>query len=130
MLSETIDCDMNEARKEYIRLLARNIEVCTPAEPGDQRNATFNGELVDAGHVRGAVRRDQNGVISGCVTTGMTVQGRLFLEELRRKEKEESFWGRFKTWGFPIVGAVIGYLVAILTPLLTEWLKTMLPVAK
>lgn len=119
---------MNEARKEYIRLLLRNVEVCTPTEPGVFRDATFNGELVDAGHVHGLVTRNEVGVISHCATIGMTVQGRLFLEELQRKEKEESWWGKFKTWGFPIIGAVVGYILAIVTPLITEWVKAFLPV--
>jgi hypothetical protein len=118
---------MNHARKEYIKLLLRNAEVCTPVEPVVRRNATFNGELVDAGYVRGVVRRDENGVINGCVTTGMTVQGRLLLEELQLKQKEESFWGRFKTWGFPIISALVGYTVAVVTPVLSEWLKLLLP---
>lgn len=87
----------------------------------------MNEARKDAGHVRGAVRRNELGVISGCVTTGMTVQGRLFLEELQRKEKEESWWGKFKTWGLPIISAIVGYIVAIITPVLTDWLKTLLP---
>lgn len=117
------------ARKLYIDILSNFAKHATP-EPnaaGEKRIATLSGELIDAGHLSGATIRDEHGEIRGAVVTGMTVQGRLFLEELRRKEKDESWWGKFKTWGFPIIGALVGYIVAVVTPVLTEWLKTFLP---
>lgn len=117
------------ARKLYIELLSNYAEKATPGldAPGDKRVATLSGELVDAGHLTGHTLRDEHEEIRGAVVTGMTVRGRLFLEELQRKEKDESWWGKFKTWGLPIIGALVGYIVAVVTPMLTEWLKTLFP---
>jgi hypothetical protein len=117
------------ARKLYIDILSDFAKNATPEPdaPDEKRISTLSGELIDAGHLTGGTMRDVHGEIRGAVVTGMTVQGRLFLDELRRKEKEESWWGKFKTWGFPIIGALVGYIVAVVTPVLTEWLKTFLP---
>jgi hypothetical protein len=107
------------ARQEYIRLLTRNVEAVTPTESGVDRNAMFNGELIDAGYCTGVVMRDPNNVIKKCATTGMTVKGRLFLDQLQKEEKEASAWSRFKRWGIPM----ITYLVGVITPVINEWLK-------
>jgi hypothetical protein len=110
--------EMNNARKEYIRLLSRNVAHFTP-EPGVERDAMFNGELIDAGHVTGVVRRNPVGVISGAATTGMTVQGRLFLNQLQKEERDASLWAKLKMWGVPILTYVIG----VITPVISDWLK-------
>jgi len=87
------------------------------------RAATFLGELIDAGHLHGGTARDQQGVIRAAAPRGMTVQGRLFLEHLKREEREASLWARAKKWGIP----VITYAAGVLTPILSDFLRAVLP---
>jgi hypothetical protein len=89
---------MRDPRREYIRLLRRCVDEFTP-EPGQQRDATFMGELADAGYVTGRSMRDASGVTRGAVSWGVTVEGRLFLRRLEKEIREESAWSRVKRWG-------------------------------
>src|SRR4051794_37869994 len=89
---------MNDARREYIRLLKRSVDSFTP-DAGQQRDATFIGELAEAGYIKGKAQPDQFGVTQGAVSWGMTVEGRLFLRRLEKEVQEESFWSRAKLWG-------------------------------
>jgi H+/Cl- antiporter ClcA len=51
--------------------------------------------------------------------TGITVEGRLFLQRLKKEEKEEGLWHKSRL----VAGVLLGYIVGLLSPLFTEWLK-------
>jgi len=112
---------MKTARQEYIDLLTAQSENFTPAptEPNELRVATFLGELIDAGHLSGGTLRDQKGVIRAAAPRGMTVQGRLFLEQLKTEESKATLWARTKKWGVPL----ITYAAGVLTPILSDFLR-------
>jgi len=111
---------MENPRKEYIRLLLRSVENFTP-EPGELRDATLIGELGEAGYLKAKTIGDEYGVTRGAASWGMTVAGRLFLNQLQREERESSAWGRFKKWGVPL----LTYLAGVATPVLSDFLKAL-----
>ena len=111
---------MRDPRREYIRLLRLCVDEFTP-EPGKKRDATFVGELADAGYVKGSSMPDASGVTRAAVGYGMTVEGRLFLRRLEKEIWEESAWSRAKRWGLP----VLAYVAGVATPVLSDWLKTL-----
>jgi hypothetical protein len=112
------------ARRVYIELLTEYAEEFTPKPeaPEDRRAATLSGELIDAGHLTGTPIRDEEDGTRGAVVSGMTVQGRLFLDQLRRDEREASVSARLKKWGLP----VLTYSFGVVTPILSEFLKRLL----
>ena len=109
---------MRDPRREYIRLLQRSVDEFTP-EAGQQRDATFMGELADAGYVKGSTMADASGITRGAVSWGVTAGGRLFLRRLEKEIQEESFWSRAKRWGIPL----LTYVAGVATPVLRDWLK-------
>jgi hypothetical protein len=114
---------MKTARQEYIEILSSQSANFTPspADPNQLRLATFCGELIDAGYLHGGTLRDQHGIIRGSAVSGVTVQGRLFLDQLSREEKEATPWARFKKYGVPL----ITYAAGVLTPVLSDLLKNL-----
>jgi hypothetical protein len=112
---------MDNPRREYIRLLSLVASEQTP-EPGEKRDATLLGELTEAKHLRGSPLDDRQGFIRAAAPRGMTVSGRLFLQQLKREEKQASPWGQFKAWGFPLLTYAAGVLTPIFVDLLRAWL--------
>ncbi len=108
------------ARKEYIRILRRSVNAFTP-EPGNQLNATLVGELGEEGYLQGKGMPDATGVVRSAVSWGMTVKGRLFLEQLERQEREGAFWRRTWRYGLPFVTYVAGFATPILQDALRLW---------
>lgn len=107
---------MFNARTTYIRLLERSARSGDVAQTPDW---TFSGELIEEGYLVGTVGRNESGVISRSAVTGITVKGRLFLEQLRREQREESWLGRLQKVGIFLLGILVGVGV----PILTSWLK-------
>jgi hypothetical protein len=112
---------MDNPRKEYIRLLSLVSSEHTP-EPGEMCDATLLGELIEAKHLRGSPLEDKQGFIRAAAPRGITVSGRLFLQQLRREEKQASLFGQFKTWGVPLLTYAFGVLTPILSDLIRAWL--------
>jgi hypothetical protein len=112
---------MNTARHNYIDILSELADRYTPepSDPSRMRTAVLSGELIEAGYLSGQSFREAGGLIRGSAITGLTVSGRLFLDQLRKEEREASLWAHCKRWGIP----VITYLFGILTPVLSNFLK-------
>lgn len=115
---------MRDARREYIRILRRSVDAFTP-EPGEMLDATLVGELGEAGYLKANALRDENSVIRGATSWGMTVEGRLFLRRLEKEVSDESFWARTKKWGVP----TLTYVAGVATPVLSDWLKILFHVS-
>src|SRR5882724_3694115 len=107
-------------RKEYIRILTRSVNAFTP-EPGDKLNATLVSELSEEGYLKGKGAPNEHGVIEKAVSWGMTVKGRLFLEQLESEEREASVWRRTWKYGFPVVAYIAGFATPILQDALRLW---------
>jgi hypothetical protein len=45
------------------------------------------GELIEGGYLKGTTTYDENGIAADVAVTGMTSQGRLFLQKLRAEKK-------------------------------------------
>jgi hypothetical protein len=112
---------MDNPRRDYIRLLSLVTSEHTP-ELGEKRDAILLGELIEAKHLRGGALEDRDGFIRAAAPRGMTVSGRLFLQQLKHEERQASLWGRFKTWGFPLLTYAFGVLTPILSDLIRAWL--------
>ena len=106
------------ARQAYIRLLAQRAGEID-SEPHETKEGILCGELIEEKYLEGAVLRDQQGCIRGAAVVGLTVKGRLFLQELERLEHANTFWGRYRSY----ILLTIGYLFGLLSPVLTKLLE-------
>lgn len=104
------------ARRKYIAILAAAASK-VPEKVDDETLLT--GELIEAELLTGGVARGGEGTIIACQDTGITVEGRLFLQRLQKEEREE----RLLIKSLKYAPLVIGYLAGLLSPLITEWLK-------
>jgi hypothetical protein len=102
------------ARRTYIRLLSQVAQTV----PGNTNEDTvLMGELIEANFLTGGVARDGNGHIMAVQETGITVEGRLFLQRLKSEEREEKLLHKSLKY-LPIA---IGYIAGLLSPLFTDW---------
>jgi hypothetical protein len=94
----------------------------TSSAPVRDQDAILSGELIEGGYLEGGVMRGADGTIVGSSVTGISVQGRLFLQQLRKEEREDSLVGKGRKW----VPVLVGYLAGLLSPVITDWLKAVL----
>jgi len=104
------------ARRSYIAILS----AAASKLPGKVNDETvLMGELIEAELLTGGVGRGSEGTVIAFQDTGITVEGRLFLQRLQKEEREE----RLLNKALKYAPLVIGYLAGLLSPLMTEWLK-------
>lgn len=108
-----------DSRPAYIRLLEQNENFITD---GVDQETVLCGELVDAHLLSGGVARGGEGTIVASSATGITVEGRMFLQRLRDEEKQSSIMYKALKY-LPILA---GYIAGLLSPLLTEWIKSLI----
>jgi hypothetical protein len=108
------------ARRAYIRLLSE-YSVSTAGASREQRDLDLSAELIDGGFLSGSPGRE-DGTVAAVEVTGLTVQGRLFLQRLLAEEVESSFRGRTLKY-LPII---IGYVAGLLSPVITDWLRSLI----
>ena len=70
--------------------------------------------------------RDEDGDPVDAALFGITVEGRLLLQRLKKQEFEESWRGFFSKHGSFAVGTLFGALVTIGSTVGSEWLKKLL----
>lgn len=99
------------ARAAYIRLLA---DQCVAADAAKERDSVLCGELIDGGYLDGDKLTDKHGQTLNSALVGITVQGRLFLQELKKQERAESRFGRAKRAGTFIGGFVLGIIAKMI----------------
>ena len=107
------------ARRAYIRLLS-TYAVSSPTRT--DADIALLGELIDAKLLPGGVTNDSTGKIAAAKATGITVEGRLFLQRLREEERQESLFHK----SLKYIPILIGYLAGLLSPLFTNWIKTLI----
>jgi hypothetical protein len=108
------------ARRAYIELLRERVNALDTL-PSDRQKSMLYAELIAAGYLDGDTHTDQYGVPDGNVIIGVTVKGRLFLQELEAREREQSWRGRVKKLGLVIFGFVVG----IVSHVLPDFLKSL-----
>lgn len=108
-----------KARRAYIRLLSKSA-ISSPTKT--DADTALLGELIDAKLLLGGAARDSIGETVAAEATGITVEGRLFLQRLREEERQESLFHK----SLKYVPILIGYLAGLLSPLLTDWIKTLI----
>jgi len=104
------------SRRKYIAILSAAASK-VPEKVDDE--TVLTGELIDAELLTGGVGRGGEGTIIACQDTGITVEGRLFLQRLQKEEHDE----RLLNKALKYAPLVIGYLAGLLSPLITEWIK-------
>ncbi len=99
------------ARRAYIELLRERVSALDSLQP-DRRKSVLYAELIAADYLSGVTQTDQNGFPSGNVIQGITVKGRLFLQELEERERQRSWLGRAKKLGLIVFGFLMGIIFA------------------
>lgn len=108
-------------RRAYIRIL-REAAGDAAAGPASERDSVLSGELILGGYLEGQVFYGNDGCVEGSATAGITVAGRLFLQQLEKEEREQSRIGRLKAVGLVVGGGVL----TIAGQLLLEVFKSLL----
>jgi hypothetical protein len=110
-------------RQAYIRLLSERAKIQESAAQ-EERDSVLYSELIDADYLRGVPFRDaaKGGMTTGVTVTEITLKGRLFLQQLKSRERQQSLFGRLKKLGL-LIG---GYLLGIFSPALTDLVKSLL----
>jgi hypothetical protein len=80
----------DNARRAYIELLRERVGALDSLPPDRQKSVLY-AELIAADYLSGVTRKDQSGFPSGNVVQGITVKGRLFLQELEERERQQSW---------------------------------------
>ena len=106
------------ARQTYIKMLSDRVSAIDSLS-AEQRGHFLWSELIGSGYLVGTVKTDARGLPVGNVIGPPTVKGRLFLQELTKKEFNESLRGKFKSWSLP----AIAYLGGIASVVLADFLK-------
>ena len=107
------------ARHAYIRILTQYAEaVPTKTDP----DTALLGELIEAELLTGGAARGATGQVIAANATGITVEGRLFLQRLREEERQD----RLLRKSLKYVPILIGYAAGLLSPLLTDWIRSLL----
>ena len=112
-------------REAYIELLQ---EVASASIKGSRktREAVLLGELIEARFLEGEVIRNRDGCIVGSCATGVTVQGRLFLQQLIEQQRASTIRFRLATYAPVVLGFAIGQIFAVVTPVLSDFLRKVL----
>lgn len=105
------------ARREYIRILAQ-----ISSYPLNKSDTVLAGELIEGGYLKGTANPDEDGAAVSAGITGITVQGRLFLQKLRAEEEAESLLGIFKKYGSFLGGSLCGICFPIVSEFIKSWL--------
>jgi len=106
-------------RRDYIQLLSK---YATSTRTGTDPAFTLLGELIDAKLLTGSLVRDMAFRTLNVQVTGITVEGRLFLHRLQEEERQD----RLLHKSLKYVPILIGYIAGLLSPLLTDLIKTLL----
>lgn len=106
------------ARQAYIRLLSEQT-AATERETTDTREAILSAELIEEKYLEGSPRRDETGSVMGAGILGVTVKGRLFLQDLERLEKEDTLWARNN----PTILLFFAWVIGWTTPLLAKYVE-------
>jgi hypothetical protein len=106
------------ARRAYIRILEK-IE----SAPLNGNETGLAGELIEGRYLKGNAPPDEDGAVVTVAITGITLQGRLFLQKLRTEEEAESLLGLFKKHGSFVAGLLVGALISIVPDLIKSWLS-------
>ena len=114
---------MAKDRVTYIRILERSVE--SVEKVAETPDAVFSGELIEENYLTGTAGRNADGLLFRSAVTGITVKGRLLLEDLREKEREQSWAGYLEKFGLFALGILTGALV----PVLAAWIKARLHLA-
>jgi len=104
-----------------LELLRERVSALDSLQP-DRRKSVLYAELIAADYLSGVTQTDQNGFPSGNVIQGITVKGRLFLQELEERERQRSWLGRAKKLGL----IVFGFLMGIISQVLPDLIKALL----
>jgi hypothetical protein len=86
----------------------------------------LTGELIHAQYLVGGAPPDEDGHVVTVGVHGISVEGRLLLQRLRKEDFEESWRGFFSKHGSFAVGILFGALMTIGSTVVGEWLKNLL----
>lgn len=92
------------ARQQYIKFLEMAAE---------ENEELLIAELIESKHLKGAVRSTPEGGVAAARFDGITMEGRLFLQKLKKEESDESFSGRSKRYGLILLGVVGALLIDV-----------------
>src|SRR5450756_3005335 len=93
-------------RKKYIRLIESS-DVVVDSLSESQRDERLYRELIKEGYLDEVVLMGMNPVIKNRF---LTVKGRLFLQEIKKRESDESCLGRLKSGSLVFGGWFIAWL--------------------
>ena len=114
------------ASEKYMELLVKGANITKEhLEFRTAPDVFFAGELIDDGYLKGSAVRGSTGILMVTRVIGITVKGRLFLEELQDKKrilpKKRDFIGNSI---MHIVFLILGVLVTTFTTLITTHLSS------
>jgi hypothetical protein len=102
-------------RQAYIRLLSRP----PSSDHWDGSDLNLLGELIEADLLTGGATRGNAGTFLVATPTGLTVDGRLFLQRLEQEEKESKPMHKV----LKLVPLLVGYIFGFLSPFATDLLR-------
>ena len=110
-------------RQAYIRILQSQANGPSALE---EKDLIYAAELVRGKYLKGNAPEDEDGQHVSVGVTGISLEGRLFLQKLESDEKAESWIGRLEKSGIFALGVIFGAFVTVLGNLATEVLKAWL----
>lgn len=111
------------ARREYIKLLEKFSEIKgSPIPDPNHEEKILSIELLNGLYLKGQVVQDDRQCKDVPHVSGITVKGRLFLQELQEQEKQDSLWQK----ALKYLPVLFGYVVGLLTPFIQKWLESVL----
>ena len=111
--------------QSYIRLLTESAED-TPQDVSDGRDAVLSGELIAAGYPTGDTLPNEDGSVVGSVVTGITVQGRLFLQQLIEQQAASTIRFKLAKAAPAVIAFALGQAFAVVGPVLSDFLRKIL----
>jgi hypothetical protein len=110
-------------RQAYIRILQSQAKGPSVLE---EKDLIYTAELVRGKYLKGNAPENEDGQSVSVAVTGITLEGRLFLQKLKTDEKAESWIGRLEKSGIFALGVIFGAFVTVLgnlaTAVLMAWL--------
>ena len=91
-----------------------------------EQDLVYAAELIRGKYLKGEAPDDEDGQSAAAGITGITLEGRLFLQKLKTDEKAESWSGRLAKPITFALGVIFGAFVSELGKLATEALKAWL----
>jgi hypothetical protein len=110
-------------RQAYIRILESQAKGSSVLEEKDR---IYTAELVHGKYLKGNAPENEDGQPVSVVVTGITLEGRLFLQKLKSDEKAESWIGRLGKSSMFALGVIFGAVLTVAGNLATEVLKAWL----